>query len=124
MTRGDGSETIPAEVYANGKRVGYKLFTFGWSPGETYTHKTFYWNTRGMKPGEYTIKGEAYLWGDTSPFDNSLSVKQPLELAAVGAPFPGGKMAGGSATAGEGSFGKAVLRVPNPAAASTVRNSY
>lgn len=101
QNRGDGSRTIPAKVYANGKLIGSQLFTFGWSPGPTDTRMTFHWNTGGLKPGEYKIRGEAFLWGDTSLYDNSLEVKQPLLLAAPGDPFPGGEVAGGSATEGD-----------------------
>jgi hypothetical protein len=106
---GDGSDTIPAQVYANGKLIGSRLFTFGWSPGERDYHETFYWNTRGVKPGQYNIKGEAYLWQDDSPFDNSLTVKQPLILAAPGAAFPDGRTAGGSATERDDDAGPATI---------------
>ncbi len=122
--KGEGSETIPAQVYANGKLIGSQLFTFGWSLGQTDTHKTFYWNTSGVKPGEYRIKGEAFLWGDTSPFDNSLTVRQPLLLAAPGAPFPGGETAGGSATTGDPGAGKADSVGQKPAAEYSNGGSY
>jgi hypothetical protein len=106
---GDGTDTIPAQVYANGKLIGSQLFTFGWSHGERDYHETFYWNTRGVKPGKYRIKGEAYLWQDDSPFDNSLTVKQPLILAAPGESFPDGQTAGGSATERDADAGPATI---------------
>jgi len=115
--KGDGSRTIPAKVYANGKLIGSQLFTFGFSPGpaDTNTRLTFSWNTSGVKPGEYKIQGEALLWGDTSPFDNSLEVKLPLLIAAPGAPFPDGEVAGGSATEGDLRAGKVELGGKKPA---------
>jgi len=96
--KGDGSETIPLEVSVNKKVVARKLFTFGMSPADMIYHETLMWNTRGDSPGEYRIRAEAFVWRDSSPFDNSLEVKQVLLLAAPGTPFPDGKTAGGSAT--------------------------
>jgi hypothetical protein len=96
--KAEGYETIPLEISANRKVVARKLFTFGWSAGERIYHETFTWNTRGVSPGEYRIRAEAFVWGDSSPSDNFLEVKQVLLLSAPGAPFPGGATSGGSAT--------------------------
>jgi hypothetical protein len=92
--------TIPISILANGKEVAGQLFTFGWSnePGKIY-RETFQWDTKGAPPGEYRIDGEAFVWGDSYPFDNSLKVKEPLVLLPVGAAMPTGKEAGGSAVA-------------------------
>ena len=96
--KAEGYETVPLEISANKKVVPRKLFTFGWSPGERLYHEAFTWNTRGVPPGEYRIRAEAFVWGDSSPFDNFLEVKQTLLLSPPGAPFPDGAAAGGSAT--------------------------
>ncbi len=96
--KAEGYETVPLEISANKKVVARKLFTFGWSPGERLYHETFTWNTRGAPTGEYRIRAEAFVWGDSSPFDNFLEVKQALLLSAPGSPFPDGAAAGGSAT--------------------------
>jgi len=92
--------TIVIEILANGKRVASKLFTFGWSnePGKKYL-ETFQWNTKGVPPGEYRIRGEAFVWGDSYEFDNFLDVKETLVLLPVGAALPAGKKGGGTAVA-------------------------
>jgi len=93
-------ETISIDILANGKEVASKLFTFGWSnePGKIY-RETFQWNTKGVPPGEYRIRGEAFVWDDSYEFDNFLNVKEPLVLLPVGAAFPAGKEDGGTAVA-------------------------
>jgi hypothetical protein len=61
--RGDPANmTITIEILANGKGVASKLFKFGWStePGKVY-RETFEWNNKGVPPGEYRIKGEAFV---------------------------------------------------------------
>jgi hypothetical protein len=94
------NRTIPIDILANGKEVSGKLFTFGWSnePGKIY-RETFQWNTSGVTPGKYRIRGDAFVWGDDDPFDNSLDVKESLVLLPVGAAFPAGKEDGGTAVA-------------------------
>ena len=94
----DGYDTIPLEISANGKVVGRKLFTFGFSPADRIYRESFAWPTGGLSPGEYRIRAEAFVWEDSSPFDNHLDVKQAVVLAAPGASFPGGAKSGGSAT--------------------------
>jgi hypothetical protein len=96
--KAEGYETIPLEISANRKVVARKLFTFGWSAAERLYRETFTWNTQGVSPGEYRIQAEAFVWGDSSPFDNSLEVKEVLLLSATGSPFPDGATSGGSAT--------------------------
>jgi hypothetical protein len=96
--KADGYETLPLKISANGKVVGQKLFTFGFSPADRIYRETFVWPTRGLPPGEYRIRAEAFVWEDSSPFDNFLEVKQAVLLAAPGAPFPDGAESGGSAT--------------------------
>lgn len=91
---------VPAELLANGKVVARKLVTYGFGgEGDRVRRLTLSWDTRGAKPGEYRIEGQVFVWDDASPFDNSLKVEEPVVLEAAGAPFPGGKPAGGSATA-------------------------
>lgn len=94
----EGYMSIPSRILANGKPVASRLFTFGWSKGNRIYRETFEWNTKGAAPGEYTIKADYYLRGDSSEFDNEMVVKQPLVLVPAGAPFPGGKEGGGTAT--------------------------
>jgi hypothetical protein len=104
--KAEGMSTTNAEVYANGKRVARQLFTWGRSEGDRLQRLTFDWDTRGLPAGEYRIKAQAFVWEDTSPFDNELSVPQPVILVAPGAAFPGGDTAGGTATETDPRFGK------------------
>lgn len=97
--RGDpGEETTPLNIQANGKVVASELFSFGWGgePNKQY-HKTFTWNTKGVRPGKYRIEADAFVWDDDSPSDNSLTLKQPLVLLPAGAPAPAGVKIGGAA---------------------------
>jgi len=96
--KAEGYETVPLEIIANRKVVARKLFTFGWTPAERIFRESFTWNTRGVSPGEYRIRAEAFVWGDSSPFDNFLEVKSALLLSATGSPFPDSATSGGSAT--------------------------
>lgn len=93
-------KTIPINILANGKVVATQLFRFGYSgpPLKRY-RETFMWDTKGVSPGEYRIEGEAFVWEDTSPFDNSLKVKEPLVLLPAGAALPEGREDGGTAVA-------------------------
>ena len=47
------------------------------------------------------IKADFFFFEDSSPFDNDMTVKQPLILVPAGGPFPGGQPAGGTATEGD-----------------------
>jgi hypothetical protein len=94
----EGQQTLQARILANKKRVASKLFTFGWSKGERIYKETFLWDTKGVSPGEYKITADFFLHDDSSPFDNEMTVTQPLILVPAGAPFPDGKSAGGTAT--------------------------
>lgn len=96
--KGEGSRTTSAELLVNGKAVASQLFTWGMSPGERLYRLSFVWNTRGIPPGEYRIGAQAFVWEDTSPFDNRMDVRQPVLIAPAGGGFPGGEAAGGSAT--------------------------
>ena len=96
--KAEGSDSTTADLYANKKLIGRQLFTWGWTGGERLYRLSFDWGTRSVPPGEYKIRAEAFVWADTSKFDNDLEVKQPVILVSPGAPFPGGETAGGSAT--------------------------
>lgn len=96
--RDDGYRTVPLEILADKKVVARKQFTFGFSPADRIYRETLAWDTRGAAPGEYRIRAEVFVWGDSSPSDNFLEVKQAVLLSAPGAPFPDGAAAGGSAT--------------------------
>ena len=83
-----------------------QLFTWGMSPGERLYRLSFDWDTRKVPPGEYRIGAQAFVWEDTSPFDNRLDVTQPVLIAPAGGGFPGGEAAGGSATETDPRFDK------------------
>jgi hypothetical protein len=104
--KADGYETVPLEIFANKKVVARKLFTFGFSPADRIYRETMAWDTRGVSPGEYRIRAEVFVWGDSSPYDNYLEVKHVVLLSAPGAPFPDGATSGGSATETDPRFGK------------------
>lgn len=94
----EGSRTTPAELLVNGKVVASQLFTWGMSAGDRLYRLSFDWDTRKVRPGEYRIGAQAFVWEDTSPFDNRLDVKQPVLIVPAGGGFPGGQEAGGTAT--------------------------
>jgi len=100
------------DVYANGKVVARKLATYGYGgDGGRIQRHTFRWDTHGCQPGEYRIRGEAFVWNDASPFDNDLAVPQPLILLPPGMPFPGGAKDGGEAIARDPRY-KPAARAP------------
>lgn len=102
----EGSRTTPVELLVNGKVVASHLFTWGRSPGERLYRLSLDWDTRKVHPGEYRIGAQAFVWEDSSPFDNRLDVKQPVLIAPAGGAFPGGEAAGGSVTETDPRFGK------------------
>lgn len=89
-----------AEAHANGRVVARKPFTYGPGGhlGEEY-RETLLWDTRGMAPGKYRIRGEVYLRLDATPYDNFLDVREPLTLFSEGAALPEGEEIGGIAVA-------------------------
>ena len=93
-------DTNFAMVRANRKVVASKKYTsyFGVRPGEV-KRETFLWDTGGMAPGTYRIRGEVPLNLDKTPYDNYLDVKEPLLLIPAGESFPAGENEGGSAIA-------------------------
>jgi hypothetical protein len=103
--KADGTRTTIAELLVNGKAVASQFFTWGMSPGERLYRLSFDWDTRGVPPGEYRIGAQAFVWEDSSPFDNRLDVTQPVVVAPPGGGFPGGEPAGGSATETDPRFG-------------------
>jgi len=104
--KAEGMRTTNAELLVNGKAVASQLFTWGMSAGERLYRLSFDWDTRKVPPGEYRIGGRAFVWEDTSPFDNRLDVTQPVLIAPPGGGFPGGEAAGGSATETDPRFDK------------------
>jgi hypothetical protein len=104
----EGRGTTPARIYANGKEVGSRLFTWG-TGGDRMHPMGFDWNTSGLAPGEYRIKATAFVFEDSSPFDNEMDVSQPVVLAAPGSAFKGGEQAGGSYTETDPRYGKLKL---------------
>lgn len=104
--KAEGSRTTSAELLVNGKVVARQLFTWGMSAGERLYRLSFDWDTRKVPPGEYRIGAQAFVWEDSSPFDNRLDVTQPVRIAPAGGGFPGGEAAGGSATETDPRFGK------------------
>lgn len=107
--KAEGMQATNAELLVNGKVVARQLFTWGMSPGQRLYRLSFVWDTRGVAPGEYKIGAQAFVWEDTSPFDNRLDVAQPVVVAPVGGGFPGGEKAGGSATETDPRFGKSII---------------
>lgn len=104
--KAEGMATTNAELLVNGKVVAGQFFRWGMSIGERLYRLSFDWDTRGIHPGEYRIGAQAFLWEDTSPFDNRLDVMQPVVIAPAGGAFPGGETSGGSATETDPRFGK------------------
>lgn len=98
-------ETTNAEIRANGKVVASSPFVYdyGASLGDEYA-QTWYWDTQGLPPGKYRIRGEVFLWRDVTPYDNFLVVKEPVTLLAPGVEFPEGQEAGGAGVARNPSF--------------------
>jgi len=98
--QGEATGTVLAEVRANGKVVAETRFTYGFGeePGYIY-RKSFLWDTKGVPPGEYRIRGDVFLWYDSSESDNYLDLKEPLVLLSPGQPFSEGAEAGGTAVA-------------------------
>ncbi len=94
----EGYRSMPSRILANRKQVASRLFTFGLSKGNRIYRETFLWDTKGAAPGEYRITADYFLREDSSPFDNEMTVTQPLILVPSGAPFPDGKPGGGTAT--------------------------
>jgi len=91
------NERTPGEVRANGKVVASKVFINGFGgEGDRIQRITIPWDTRGVKPGEYKIRGEFFVWNDASEFDNFLDVPQPLILLPPGTAFPAGEAEGGT----------------------------
>ena len=94
-------DTNVAAVRANGKVVASKSYTAdfnGVRPGETY-RETFLWDTKGVAPGQYRIRGEVPVRIEKTPYDNYLDVKKPVLLVPAGTSFPAGEEGGGSAVA-------------------------
>lgn len=93
-------ETTNAEIKANGKVIASSpfVYNYGASLGDEYVN-SWSWDTRGIPPGEYRIRGEVFLWPDATPYDNFLVVKEPVILLAPGAEFPKGHEGGGTGIA-------------------------
>ena len=107
--KAEGMRTTPAELLVNGKVVAKQLFTWGMSPGERLYRLSFDWDTGKVPPGEYRIGAQAFLFEDSSEFDNRLDVTQPVRIAPAGGGFPGGEAEGGSATETDPRFGKSIV---------------
>jgi len=93
-------ESTSANVLANGKVVASNPFSYVYGAflGTEYRH-TFVWDTTGVPPGQYRIRGEVPIRIDATPYDNYLDVKEPLVLLPAGVPAPAGAGSGGSAVA-------------------------
>jgi len=96
--REDGSDTSQVRVYANKKVVGRQLFQWGTPGADRKSNMSFKWDTSGMAPGVYKIKAEVVVFEDISPFDNEITLEEPVILVAPGEQFPAGASAGGSTT--------------------------
>ena len=93
-------DTNTAAVRANGRVVASKKYTadFGVRPGER-CRETFLWDTKGMAPGKYRIRGEVPVILEKTPYDNYLDVQESLLLIPRGASFPAEQESGGTAIA-------------------------
>lgn len=92
------NETSSVDLVVNGRIVDSRMYNYGFSgEGGRIFRASFTWDTRGAKPGEYKIRGDAFVWYDASPFDNYLDVKEPVVLLQAGAAFPAGQAGGGTA---------------------------
>lgn len=88
--------TATAEIRSNGKVVAGRLVSYGTGgDGDRIRKLTFTWDTGGMAPGEYKIRGEFFVWNDASEFDNFLDTPEPLKLLPAGTAFPKGEEEGG-----------------------------
>ncbi len=97
---GEGRGTIVMRVYANGKQVAHRLFTYDDMDGPNALYReSFVWHTAGVRPGAYRIRAEVFDWRDSSPFDNEMTVKEPVTLIPAGEAFPSGQAEGGEALA-------------------------
>jgi len=96
----DYYDTTQAQVRANGKVIAGIPFAyeFGARLGEVY-RETFLWDTKGVAPGKYHIRGEVPLRLDATPYDNYLDVKAPIYLVSAGVSLPAGEEGGGIAVA-------------------------
>jgi hypothetical protein len=104
--KAEGARTTSAELLVNGKVAGSQLFSWGMSPGERLYRLSFDWDTRKVSPGAYKIGAQAFVWEDSSPFDNRLDVTQSVLIVPAGAGFPGGEAEGGTATETDPRFDK------------------
>ncbi len=96
-------DTNMAAVRANGKVVASKTYTAdfgGLSPGDT-CRETFLWDTTGVAPGEYRIRGEVPVIQDKTHYDNYLDVKDPPSPGTGGSLFPGRERTRGGSRCGE-----------------------
>jgi hypothetical protein len=87
------------EIKVNGRKVAGKRLgddIFGGEGERIYQH-SLEWDTRGVKPGQYRLRAEFFVWGDASEFDNFLDLKEPVILQAPGEPFGDGLGGGGTA---------------------------
>lgn len=97
---GEGRGTVVMRVYADGKQVAHRLFTYDDMDGPNALYReSFVWDTGGVRPGAYRIRAEVFDWKDSSPFDNEMTVAEPVTLMPAGEPFPAGEAEGGEAVA-------------------------
>ena len=94
--KAEGKDTSNADLYANGKRVGRQLFSWGDSPGERLYRLSFDWDTRDLPPGEYQDPGRSFRLG------RHFAVRQRPHGEATGGSGPtGGGIPRGGARGGE-----------------------
>lgn len=106
----EGAGTVWARVTANGREVDGHFYTYGWGgEGGRVTKESFTWDTKGIAPGEYRIKGEVYAPEDTSPSDNAMAIPEPVVVL----PPDAAESSGGSVVARDPRYHPAGDVVPN-----------
>lgn len=110
------NDTIEAQFRANNRVVARKnirVVTTG--AGDRLMKVSVTWDTGKAKPGEYKVRGEISVWGDSSEFENHLDFPDPLVLAAPGGAFPGGAEKGGVSETYDTRWKQRILKEGGPA---------
>jgi uncharacterized protein (DUF58 family) len=87
----EGAGSVRASITANGREVSHALYNYGWGgEGGRITRQAFVWDTKGVRPGNYRIKGSIFAWEDTSPSDNEMAIDEPVVILPADSNEPAG----------------------------------